>query len=313
MKCFKTGSKTYKELSEAEQKQCADFLIAKNPYCALSKIKKGRRALPVSTSTEADPDWLHPLLDNIEKSTFLSGLRIEVEKFDLRDCCKTTYSTLIEADIPNILKTCHSGCENWKTYRKYRLTGSRCYSIFTYSKLDWPNKSLNHFNPKGFTNKFVQHGVIHEREARECYKSKLGYCVVETGFLICNRYPWLGFSPDGVIFEEGKPFRLLEIKCPFVGRTKSAAEFFGECDYLELAASGLKLKQNHSYYAQVQLGMALLNLRSCDLVLYSSFSKTFLKVVVPFDEVFAKTSIEKISFNYFTHMIHVICENKRLS
>ncbi|XP_044759665.1 uncharacterized protein LOC123317284 [Coccinella septempunctata] len=159
------------------------------------------------------------------------------------------------------MRSCFNGSEGWKFHRKYRLTGSRCYSIFTYDKGDWENKSLKYFHPKEFTNKFVQHGIDHEREARECYKSKLGYPVIETGFIICSRYPWLGFSPDGVIFREGKPFRLLEIKCPFVGRTKDAAYFVEECDYLEITASGLKLKNNHAYYPTghrlVELGRLL--------------------------------------------------------
>lgn len=77
---------------------------------------------------------------------------------------------------------------------------------------------MNYFYPKGFTNKFVQHGIKHEKEALEKYKHNLGYHVVEPGFIICEPYPWLGYSPDGVLFEGGKPARLLEIKCPFIGK-----------------------------------------------------------------------------------------------
>lgn len=71
------------------------------------------------------------------------------------------------------------------------------------------------------------------------------------------------------------------------------------------------LKKKHCYYGQVQLGMALLNLPGCDFILYSSFSRTFLNIYVPFDEEFTKQMIETISYNYFKHMIHVICESKQ--
>lgn len=97
--------------------------------------------------------------------------------------------------------------------------GSRCYSIFTYKQTDWKKKSINYFHPKGFTNKFVQHGITHEKEALALYQRNLGYDVVVPGFIICKKYPWLGYSPDGIIFKEGKPLRLLEIKCPFAGNS----------------------------------------------------------------------------------------------
>lgn len=72
----------------------------------------------------------------------------------------------------------------------------------------------------------------------------------------------------------------------------------------------MKLKEAHSYYGQVQLGMALLGLRNTKLILYSSFSKSFIKINVNFNETFAELLIKRITENYFRHMLHYYCLNK---
>jgi hypothetical protein len=45
------------------------------------------------------------------------------------------------------------------------------------------------------------------------------YSVEIVGILIHKKYPWLAYSPDGVILEKGVPTRLLEIKCPYLGKS----------------------------------------------------------------------------------------------
>lgn len=143
--------------------------------------------------------------------------------------------------------------------------------------------------------------------------------------------PWLAFSADGVVFKDGKPFKLLEIKCPFIGniptfsvtcllviylsiailgKSSCPESFLGSCDYLSKSGGELILKKKHTYYGQVQLGMALLGLDSTIFLMYSSLSKTFIEISIPFDYDFAKELIKKISDNYFEKMLHVYCLNK---
>lgn len=100
-----------------------------------------------------------------------------------------------------------------------------------------------------------------------------------------------------------------------LGIGNDAINFIHTCSFLEIRSdTGITLKKKHQYYAQVQLGMALLNLKWCDFIIYSSKSKTFLNIVVPFDEEFARDLIERTSEKYFKYMIHFICEkhNKHL-
>lgn len=98
------------------------------------------------------------------------------------------------------------------------LLGSRCYALYTFSKEDWEKKAANFFWPKKFNNKYIEHGIKYENEALHKYKVVNKYDIVEMGIIICKQYPWLAYSPDGVVMEHGCPTRLVEIKCPYDGK-----------------------------------------------------------------------------------------------
>lgn len=109
---------------------------------------------------------------------------------------------------------------------------------------------------------------------------------------------------------------MLIIFISLLGENIHAVNFIHHCDFLKVKAVGsnddvrVVIKENHTYYAQVQLGMFILNLKECDFILYSSFSKSFINVIVKFDVIFATTLVEKLKYNYFTYMLHEICKNK---
>lgn len=105
----------------------------------------------------------------------------------------------------------------WHEMRRFRITGSRCYGLYTYSRGDWQKKSEGYFWPKQFTNRFVQHSIKYENCVRNCYQSIFNINVVQTGFIVSPKNPWLGYSPDGVIFSNGILVKLIEIKCPYKG------------------------------------------------------------------------------------------------
>ena len=77
--------------------------------------------------------------------------------------------------------------------RQYRITGSRCYAICTYSKnrkADWRNKSCKYFNSDNDkSNKFTNHGIKLEPLARKTYEDKLGIKVFQCGLVISSMNP----------------------------------------------------------------------------------------------------------------------------
>ena len=190
---------------------------------------------------------------------------------------------------------------------------SRCYSVFTYSKNDWPEKARKYFWPKEFQTKETRHGVQYEGHARNKYiESKSAY-LQECGFLIVVKESWMAFSPDGVIFENNLPTKLLEIKCPFNLTDLSVEIVLLKCKaYLCMNGKKLRLKKKHQYYSQVQFGMAVLNIKQCDFVIYSSLSQSILIITVDYDAEFCHNLLSSLKRRYFEKMLHEICVNSRV-
>ncbi|KAJ8915422.1 hypothetical protein NQ315_003183 [Exocentrus adspersus] len=174
-----------------------------------------------------------------------------------------------------------------------------------------PDSSLtkhSYFWPKSFSNIYVKHGIYFEEKARQMYITKTGAIVNQTGFIISANNSWLGYSPDGIVMENDKLVKLIEIKCPYVGKTKPLSQCLGELKFLVKGTT--ELKKRHTYYAQIQPGMDVLNLPSCDFIIYSSFDNEIIIINVNFDFEYCKYMLGILTSNFFQHMIHVICENQ---
>lgn len=164
-----------------------------------------------------EENYMNEILCNAAQSVIMMEI-YSVESSLVNECCKVQYENLYSDDINSIYintKICET---EWQKQRKFRITGSRCYQIFTYKQSNWKQKSISYFWPKSFTNKFVRHGIAQEGNARNKYTQITGNLVEETGFIVSSSSPWIGYSPDGVIIDNGKPSKLLEIKCPFIGK-----------------------------------------------------------------------------------------------
>ena len=85
------------------------------------------------------------------------------------------------------------------------------------------------------------------------------YCTLKNvnffpcGFVVHPDAPWLGSSPDGIIFDP----RPLEVKCPNVPS-------YVDCPYLKIQNGELKLKRSHASYWQVQGQIILTGCSWCD-------------------------------------------------
>lgn len=159
------------------------------------------------------------ILDNACQSPLMMLLASECIEFP-SDCCKDLYDRLLNENLETAASTKQHSAD-WQELRRYRVTGSRCYEIFTYSKGDWEMKAKKHFFPKGFTTKALRHGLLCEEKARKAFIERTGKEVMECGIVISPANKWLGYSPDGVVFQNGKPTAVLEIKCPYEGITEN--------------------------------------------------------------------------------------------
>lgn len=84
------------------------------------------------------------------------------------------------------------------------------------------------------------------------------------------------------------------------------------CEYLEEDNDAIVLKKRHKHYGQVQLGMALLSLQHTHFIIYSSYSKSYLEVIVKFDEKFANHMIQTVTKKYFGNLLHHYCLRKKI-
>lgn len=74
------------------------------------------------------------------------------------------------------------------------------------------------------------------------------------GFVIHPDTPWLGASPNGLIFDPSD--------MSFCPNVKS----YVDCPYLQMKSRKLELNQTHSYYWQVQGQMLITGMHWCDFV-----------------------------------------------
>lgn len=132
-------------------------------------------------------------------------------------CCEQTFHKIMNEETEEMMGMCQNSPE-WHKARQFRITGSRCYEIFTFSRSNWEMKSKKYFWPKSFCNKFTKHGLKYENVARALFIENHSKEVLNCGMISFPQNKWLGFSPDGVVIENGKPVALLEIKCLYSGK-----------------------------------------------------------------------------------------------
>lgn len=230
----------------------------------------------------------------------------------LRQCCDKVLENL-NGDYVSLCQETYESVASWNRERLLRITGSRCYSLFTYSRNknpNWQERSLKYFHPKPFSSQSTAQGILSEADARRKYESVQSVTVNQCGLVISINNPWLAYSPDGIVFEDNKPSRLLEIKCPVAGKKATAAEILPGTKFLTMSEGKFTLRKKHAYYGQIQMGMALLNLQETDLVIYAPFDDSIEIIPIPFDENFAKDMLYSLKRVYFDCMVHNLCEGE---
>lgn len=194
----------------------------------------------------------------------------------------------------------------WHLKRGKRITASKAYELFTYTrnkKPDWPKKIGNCINPSKYQSAAMRYGTLMETEAISWYEQHRGIRVSRQGFTIHPKASFIGCSPDGVMFEQN---RIVEIKCPLMG--KAGALAYSKIPFLYKHDNQFKLKEKHMYYAQIMINLIILNVKVCDLVIYSSFSKSGLIIPVQFDEPFAKEIFKVLTSVYFQRYLPVLAD-----
>ena len=199
-----------------------------------------------------------------------------------------------------------SGCQAWFQERKIRVSASQqAHKIKTLKDGDYDQLARSFLQNKEISSTAIRYGRNKEHVAVNEYCSYHKYSVIHPGVCIKEQQPWLCCSPDGIVLSPNE-FVLLEIKCPFSCREKPIIqEDTINVHYLYKSCEGrLRLRESHIYYTQIQVSLYVLNMRSCDLYIYSP--KGSLQISVPRDENFLSYTIPTLERFYFMHYLPLI-------
>ena len=276
-------------------------LIAAAPHSALALHAKKRHALcqdtlPNIVTTAA---IFSKMFSNVGPITATALL---LEEGALKDFYLS--AVRVQKDqIENIERKTRLQNNNvWKHERALRITASRAHELFTYKGQSWDLKISKFLTPSKYKSAAMVYGSKTEECARMCYASMRKCKVMKVGFVIDAEQPWLGCSPDGYVAEQS---RLLEIKCPFNGKSMTLSEMLKTVKYLD---ENLDLKQNHSYFTQVQISMAVCKINVCDFILYSKYDNKCHITTISLNVEFVKNIVNKLNYIYFTKLLPVIFE-----
>ncbi len=118
-----------------------------------------------------------------------------------------------------IHKDVKQGSQEWKDLRLGKITGTHLKGVLAKNPRTLMKKILAERatgQPKDFfQSASMQRGTDTEPIARRAYEARTGHKVTEVGFIQHARFPFVGLSPDGIIYNPQQIVtRATEFKCP---------------------------------------------------------------------------------------------------
>jgi putative phage-type endonuclease len=117
-----------------------------------------------------------------------------------------------------IFRDIEQGSPEWLKLRLGKVTGTRLKKLMAANNLDLVDclisEMITEQSKEEKTSAAMQRGTEMEPLARKAYEDFAECKVEEIGFIQSDKYDWFGMSPDGLIKENGKYLKCIEIKCP---------------------------------------------------------------------------------------------------
>lgn len=210
----------------------------------------------------------------------------------LATTCKSVEEFLSQMPVPTDVQVQQIETETWgqadnatwANQRKGRITASNFYYGFTRANTIKANRSINHsVEPllrkimgydasKGHNIPALNHGKEYEPIAKEKYISLMKcnhkeFTLSESGLFVDPSRPYLGASPDLLVYCSSCGMGLSEMKIPFsiVNEMLSAKNL----PYLVEHDNVTMLRKEHAYFAQIQGQLALPGRTYCDFFVFT--------------------------------------------
>jgi len=274
---------------------------------------KGRHE-PRVMETHCDIDFVKKLLltcqEIINEANIVDQFKENCSKYAIE-----FYNSVINVGKDELSKiivdTLSQNSNLWLKVRQLRITGTSAYELYTFYHGKnsviaeaWLNKLERIIFPTFSGNLATKFGKNNEDKAKKAFVRLTGFQIKTFGFIINHHCPWLGFSPDG-FYQCGDNFVLIEIKCPVAGKSKSGIDLIKTLKYIlfDEVTGKIKLKKNHQYYAQIQLGLLLCNLSMGILIIYEQINDSVLQIEVEFDYEYCTNMYQTLISVYFNHYL----------
>jgi hypothetical protein len=198
----------------------------------------------------------------------------------------------------------------WFAQREYRLTASMFGTFCRLRSTTDPVKTFMQ-KRKYFTTKSVRHGLNYESQAFAKYCEQMKCDSSSVGLIINPDIPYLAVSPDGLVKVQDQ-LRLVEIKCPyslFQRKSKIKDQLKEKNFYLSQTKDGIKLKETHDYFYQIQGQLNVAQIQTCDLVVFVPPNDIVIVHVEKDAAFFRQKMLPKLAQIYFEKLLpHFIDE-----
>uniref|UniRef100_A0A8C9X6E5 YqaJ viral recombinase domain-containing protein n=1 Tax=Sander lucioperca TaxID=283035 RepID=A0A8C9X6E5_SANLU len=189
-----------------------------------------------------------------------------------------------------------STCTEWHQLRHPRITSTRFREVcHTKAQTSAENLAKRLLRPCHQTAD-MRRGLEMECTAIEEYCRVREVNHYQCGFLIHPDAPWMGSSPDGMVYDpKSQPvFGLVEVKCPNVAS-------YVDCPYIALRDGTPTLRKTHPYFWQIQGQMLVSGCEWCDFVVYTQ-EDMFVERIPRDNEI---TDIIKERVDYFFFYVYL--------
>lgn len=155
-----------------------------------------------------------------------------------------------------------------------------------------------------FTSSATEYGKKHEKDALAAIKVYLekhheNFQMTECGFIIDNKIPYIGSSPDSLCSCECCGLGVIEVKAPYSLRNGEKIESMKITDpFLIKSAEGeIIVNAEHSYFYQMQLQMQTTNRRYCHFGVWNP--KHFKAFTIERNDLFLQEKLRILKDFYF--------------
>ena len=215
------------------------------------------------------------------------------------------------------LKTIDQGSSQfWYDQRSGRITASNFYRVCHMRESTEKSnvvKLLMNYCPMEHVPEQLQWGHEKEIAASDLYLKKNSkkhneVRLIESGLIINQKWPFLGASPDRIRRCKCHGKTLVECKSLFAKRNLLPG--VAASDKLFKTTTGFKLKEETSWYYQIQGQMGISGIHATDLVIYTN--KGILIVHVEFNAEFWQQILDKLKLFFAKFMVPELLTGKIL-